>query len=173
MSTEDEPDENIGPAVVRQDSWTEEDEARWQAELRDGEPPWLTQLLDAEAARMQADIARDAQDELAARRYMNELKDRHQRLTSAELARMDVEIAVFSDAEKALREGREAFARGEVELAESRLRVAAAHGMGDAVVYLAALYRSQHRDDLATAWWTIAKAEGFGERDLIEVDRLG
>ncbi|WP_168588769.1 hypothetical protein [Saccharopolyspora sp. ASAGF58] len=45
--------------------------------------------------------------------------------------------------------------------------------MGDAVVNLAAFYRRQHRDDLAAAWWTTAKDEGFSERDLIEVDRLG
>lgn len=129
-------------------------------------------LADQLFAMDRAAITRDAQDELAHRRSLKDLRERYERLTPDELARMDTEMAVFADAEHALHEGRAAFSRGELDLAEHRLQVAAAHGMGDAVVYLAALHRRRNRDDLAAAWWSIAAHEGFDENDLTRVERL-
>ncbi|QRP47967.1 hypothetical protein [Amycolatopsis sp. FDAARGOS 1241] len=113
-------------------------------------------LVDRLFAADLAAIAEGTQDELAPRRALAQLYERYAQLTPDETARMDAEMAVFADAKRSLHAGREAFARGELRDAERLLRVAAAHQMGDAVVYLAALHRRRGHADLADAWRTIA-----------------
>jgi hypothetical protein len=129
-------------------------------------------LVDRLFAPDRAAIAQDTQDELGHRRALAQVYDRYHRLTPEETARMDAEMAVFTDAERSLHEGRAAFARGDLYAAEHPLQVAAAHEMGDAVVYLAALHRRCGRDDLAAAWSTIATHAGFDDHDLAEVERI-
>ncbi|WP_410646530.1 hypothetical protein [Amycolatopsis sp. cmx-4-54] len=114
------------------------------------------------------------EDELAHRRADRDLArllDRHARRTPEELARMDAEMTVFTDADQALHDGRAAFRRGDWPLAEHRLQIAAAHDMGDAIAYLAALHQHLGNNDLATAWKTIATHHGFDDHIVNEIRR--
>ncbi|MCI2424042.1 hypothetical protein MOQ72_42255 [Saccharopolyspora sp. K220] len=118
------------------------------------------------AAKEQEEIAHEQADELAHRRAFNALMARYQQLTPEKRARMETEITVFDDAEASLKEGRAAYTRGDLALAEARMRVAAGHGLADSTVYLAAIYHHQGKPELAEAWRVIAEADGLHIDDI-------
>ena len=127
---------------------------------------WVENLFAMQAAQEQEEIAREQRDELTHRRTFKDLMTRYQQLTPAERALMDTEIAVFNDAEAALREGRAAYAHGDLTLAETRLRVAAGHELGESAAYLAVIYHRLGRPELAAAWQAISQDAGIPIDDL-------
>lgn len=100
------------------------------------------------------------------------LRRRIAALTAQDMARADAYVSVFNDAEGELRLAREALVRGDYgRRTEFGLRVAAAHGVGDAVLCLVVLYRRLGWGDLAGAWLTIAVAEGWEPDDVVDADQ--
>ncbi|MEV8609603.1 hypothetical protein AB0383_17005 [Amycolatopsis sp. NPDC051373] len=80
---------------------------------------------------------------------------------------MDAELAALEAAEKAFKDGRAAFQDGDLELAEWRLLVAAAHGFGESATYLAAIYHHHGKTGLAQSWAALARANGLPVFDVI------
>lgn len=107
-------------------------------------------------------------DDLALRRLRRQIAA----LTPQNRTRSDVNITVFNHAEEELRRAREALLGGDYgRPTEFGLRVAAVHGIGDAVLCLIVLYRRLGWHDLADAWLTIALADGWEPEDVADADQ--
>jgi hypothetical protein len=166
-ATEPNDDDNDG-----QSGWTEEDETRWRAEVDAEDPPWLARLLVRMREERQAELADEAADELANRRAIKNVIAVAKQLTPSDWARWDADMAVFEHAHTSLNEGREALERGDLHRAAYLLGIAAAHGAGDSILFLAATYRALNRDTLAAAWLETAAEEGYDEREVERLARI-
>lgn len=109
-------------------------------------------------------IAAEA-DEMTVRRKVGETLAAYDRLLAdaGQLAEVDNELAAFSEASEAFREGKEAEQRREYSVAVERYRIAAEADLGDASLRLARCLVGLGRHSDALAWCSKAEGSGFDE----------